>query len=111
MKQSSDTAPEMPRALVELLDTAVTQSERERRIALEALHTLSRQNSSNLATRILRERSTGMSAVAKQARTTLTEGRKYIKPTDFGQKSRMQLLARSIEKAAPNVPEALVLVE
>lgn len=111
MTQFAETAPELPRALSDLVSLALTQSGREAAIALEALHELSRKNLSNLATKYLSDRKDGMSPVAKQARTTLTEGRKYVKPSEQTPRARAQMLARQLVRFAGDIPEALVLVE
>lgn len=111
MAQFAETAPELPRSLADLMDLALSHAERESAIALESLHELSRKNLSNLATKYLSEHSSGMSPAAKQARTTLTEGRKYIKPGGQTTRARAQILARHLARVAATVPEALVLVE
>lgn len=111
MNQFADTAPELPRTLRDLMDVALAQPERESAIALGGLHELSRANWSNLATKYLSERTSGMDPLAKQARTTLTEGRKYIRPVARGAQSSGQTLANHLARLSPTIPEALVLVE
>ena len=111
MAQFGETVTAQPRALTSLIELAVAHPGPERKIALNALHELSRENLSNLATKYLSERTEGMSSVAKQARTTLIEGRRYLKPTDHSPRGRTDALARSVERVAPAVPEALVLAE
>ena len=90
MTQFADTAAELPRPVIDLADLALSQSTGEQIIVLDALHDISRANPSNLATRYLSERQTGMSSLAKQARMTLAGGRKYIRPEQHTSRSGSQ---------------------
>ncbi len=107
ISQFADTTASAPRSLQDLLDLALTQSTKEVNIALEALHELSRDNSSCLATLVLSQNNTGMSDLAKQARTTLTEGRTYIKPPP----RHVDSLARELGHVIEDTPAAVLLVE
>jgi hypothetical protein len=111
MTQFADTAAELPRPVIDLADLALSQSTGEQVIVLDALHDISRANPSNLATRYLSERQTGMSSLAKQARTTLAGGRKYIRPEQHTSRSDSQALAVHLARTAPTTAEALVLAE
>jgi len=111
MTQFRDTALEVSRTLDDLVEQALAQDGREPSLALASLHEVSRENPANLATKYLSEHSSGMTALAKQARATLTEGRKYIKPSSHPTRTRAQHLAQHLAKVGATVPEALVLVE
>lgn len=111
MTQFSETVSEVPRALTDLVEQALGQTDREQAIALTSLHEISRKNPSNLASKYLSDHSGGMSPLAKQARATLTEGRKYIKPIGQPTRSNAEILGRQLASVAATVPEALVLVE
>lgn len=113
MAQFADTALSVPRDLSDLLDTALGQSEKEVTIALDALHTLSRANSSNLATQVLHENRTGMTPLAKRARTTLTEGRTYVRPEKRTGQANAVALSRAVEKLSTDgqAPDGMLLAE
>ncbi|MFJ4015275.1 MULTISPECIES: NACHT domain-containing NTPase [Microbacterium] len=111
VNQFADLADGMPAGVANLLATALEQSEREHAIVLDALHELSRENPSNLATRALSDNRTGMSDLAKQARTTLTEGRKYIRPEPGPIHADAAILARALARASNPGAEVLLLVE
>jgi len=107
MSQFADTTVAVPRSHHDLLDTALKQSTKEVEIALKALHELSRENPSCLATLVLSENKTGMSDLAKQARITLTAGRTYIKPPP----RHAEALAAELGQVVENTPEGVLLVE
>lgn len=111
MNQFADTADELPRPLIDLLEMAMAQDAREEKIAFDALHNTSRANPSNLATKYLSERKSGMDPTAKQARMTLNEGRSYVRPIPGRGHTTPERLAAELARRAPNVPEALVVVD
>lgn len=105
MKQFGDTSTHMPRQLIDIVDRAIPQSERETEIALSALHDLARANLSSRAAKYLSEHQSGMDPVAKQARATLNEGRKYVKPGRASEASRYQVLAGAVVQQGEIHPE------
>ncbi|MEX0153788.1 NACHT domain-containing protein [Microbacterium sp. LMI1-1-1.1] len=77
----SDPSPELgpvPRRLLEAVKS--TGDSREQAMLLEALHLHARADLSSLAAKVLSDNSTGMDDLAKQARITLSEGRRYVRP-------------------------------
>lgn len=111
MGQFADTAPEVPRPLIDIMDMAVAQGGRERDLALSSLHELARANMSCLAANYLHNRSSGMDPVAKQARSTFTEGRRHVRPETRSGRDRAQLLARHLSRIDDASPQGLVLAE
>lgn len=109
--QFADTTLSVPRSLSELLSIALRQPTKEVTIVLEALHELSRENSSSLATLVLSENKSGMSDLAKQSRTTLTEGRTYVKPALRSGQSSIDALATELGQVVEQVPEGILLLE
>lgn len=111
VSQFADTALAVPRSLSDLLNMALRRPTKEMTIALEALHELSRENASSLATLVLSENKKGMSDLAKQARTTLTEGRTYVKPALRSGQSSVDALATELGQVVDQIPEGILLVE
>lgn len=111
VSQFADTTLSVPRSLSDLLNMALRQPTKEVTIALEALHELSRENSSCLATLLLSENKSGMSDLAKQARMTLTEGRTYVKPALRSGQSSVDALATELGQVVEQIPEGILLLE
>lgn len=102
MTQFEHAAPDTTASLA-LLHVSVNSQNDERELDLfhAALHGAARANLSSIAARYLHEHSAGMDRTAKQARATLNEGRKYIKPPQMHRDAYAMSLATVVDQYDP----------
>ncbi|MFS0732986.1 hypothetical protein ABC304_13425 [Microbacterium sp. 1P10UB] len=112
MSQFMDTSPDVPPPLWALLETALAQNDdRELEVLLGGLHDIAQSDLSSLAAKVLSENSAGMTPLAKQARITLNEGRKYVRTHALSPGAAVTGLESDIGRLLPDTRTARELRE
>lgn len=100
---------DLPHPTQKVIEVALAEPGALQEDALEQLDTISQESLANLATLYLHQNKSGMSPLAKRARTTLAAGRNYTRPP--GGSSDLSPLVSLIRGDSKSGPAALALAD